>query len=150
MISARMIEVRRRVKLAAAALMALFVIANGSEMVGAQSGAHHLLVRNVRMEPAPTIRSVPSSFLRIDVENLGPAGTSDVTIEVTVFPRNDSAGDDHVEPLAGPYRIRGRVDLDVGSTVSFEMRVRNLESDCACRVDAAVVSDSDARSLHHP
>ena len=39
--------------------------------------------------------------------------------------------------------IRGRVDLQAGYTLNYEMLLRNLPPDCSCVADVAIVAGSE-------
>ena len=96
-----------------------------------------LKVQRVRLEatlpPIPT----PSVVLKFDLVNDGLVTVSGVILEVAIRERLSTDADPHV--VAGPFTIRGDVDLQAGYTLNYEMLLRNLPSDCDCVADVAIV-----------
>lgn len=102
--------------------------------------ASGLSVHRVRLESAPPPVAKPAVVLKFDLLNDGLATVTDVILEVAIRAR--SSTDTGVAPrvVAGPFVIRGRVDLQAGYTMNYEMLLRNLPSDCNCVADVAIVA----------
>ena len=101
-----------------------------------------LSVHRVRLEPAPQPVAKPSIVLKFDLVNDGLVTATDVMLEVAIRERSTNA---EVAPqvVAGPFVIRGRVDLQAGYTLNYEMLLRNLPPDCSCVADVAIVAGSE-------
>jgi hypothetical protein len=106
--------------------------------------ASPLRVHRVRLEAAPPPIPKPSVVLKFDVVNDGLVPRSGVILEVTILERPSADADRHV--VAGPFTIRGDVNLQAGYTLNYEMLLRNLPSDCDCVADVTIVSDRPAAS----
>ena len=73
--------------------------------------------------------------------NDGLVTVRDVILEVAIVERRSTdaaAAAPHV--VAGPFTIRGDIDLQAGYALNYEMLLRNLPSDCNCIANVAIVS----------
>ena len=116
--------------------------AGSSPVVGAPARSESgLSVHCVRLEPAPLPVAEPSIVLKFDLVNDGLATLTDVILEVAIRERSTNA---EVDPqvVAGPFVIRGHVDLQPGYTLNYEMLLRNVPSDCRCVADVSIVAGS--------
>jgi hypothetical protein len=108
-----------------------------------------LRVRNIRLVPADPIGDVPTLNVKFEVRNEGTAPLTEIIVEVRVVDRLSAQGADRAPPatIAGPFTIRGRVILDPGFSMNYEMRLRNLTPECGCRANVSV---SSARVADRP
>lgn len=99
-----------------------------------------VIVRHVRLEPAPPIQGSPSALVRFDVHNQGSRDVADIDVKVFLLA---TSSEDHapVSPtvLAGPFTIRTKRALTPGDRFDYEVRLRNLTSDCDCFASVDVV-----------
>ena len=98
-------------------------------------------IANVRLEAAPPVETSPSMTLKFAIANEGSTSVSDIVLEISIV---EKAKSDHPELapriLVGPFTIRGDVVLRAGYTMNYEMRMRNLSSDCGCFATVDVLS----------
>jgi hypothetical protein len=100
-----------------------------------------IAVRRLRLESAPPIDTVPSVNLKFELLNVGPDRLADIVIEISIVEAkqpNDTTAREEV--LAGPFTVRGKVTLEPGGVMKYDMRFRNLTRDCGCRPAVVVVS----------
>jgi hypothetical protein len=100
-----------------------------------------LRIEHVRLEPAPQREVSPSAMLKFDMSNRSSRKVTDVTLEVSILEKQQS--DDPDAPrrvIAGPFTIRGKVALDAGYTMYYEMLLSNLSPDCGCIASVDVLS----------
>jgi len=102
--------------------------------------AKHLKVLHVRLEPAPALNHVPSVIVKFDLVNDGLTSLSDIVFQVAIAEKMTLASIPRLRILAGPFTIRGKITLDPENVMTFEMRLRNLSSDCSCRAIVGIVS----------
>ena len=98
-------------------------------------------IKNVRLRSAPATEPAPSAILEFDILNQAGMTVTDLVFEVSIAqkPEPDHApGPKHV--VAGPFTIKGTIDLDAGYTIAYEVLLRNLSSDCSCAPEVHVVS----------
>jgi hypothetical protein len=104
-----------------------------------------LRVLKIRLDQGDRTHPEPRSTVSFEVLNDGPTELTDVVLrifieEVTTLSQPDS----HPEPLA-KYTIRGSdVVIQPGYSLKYELRLRNLPSECDCR---AVVEVESVRAL---
>jgi hypothetical protein len=100
-----------------------------------------IAVRRLRLESAPPIDTLPSVNLRFELLNVGPDRLADIVVQISIV---ETMGPDdttaHAEVLAGPFTVRGKVTLAPGGVMKYDMRLRNLTTDCGCHPAVVVVS----------
>ena len=106
-----------------------------------------LKVKNVRLEPTPPPlgSSLPGTVLKFDIVNTASTGVDDLTFEVSLLKKADEVTP--IAPqrvIAGPYVIHMKVVLESDYSVSYELRLRDISSDCKCVANVDVLS---ARTL---
>jgi hypothetical protein len=112
-----------------------------NRIVTSQLGDTSMLrVHHVRLERPPATVPKPSVVLKFDLVNDGVKTVGDVVLEVAILEKSatDAAAASRV--VAGPFTIRGDIDLQAGYTLNYEMLLRNLPSDCDCVADVAIVA----------
>jgi hypothetical protein len=104
-------------------------------------------IRDVQLEHADPIDDMPTSTLTFDVHNTVESSVTDVVVGVAVLrtPKADSQEAPGV--VVRPFTIRLREVVLGGSSIRYELRLRNLSSDCACTPKVGVI---DARILSEP
>jgi hypothetical protein len=76
-----------------------------------------------------------------DMENDSPTSLTDILTRVTIRERPASRVVETLgRAIAGPFTVKSTVVLAPHSTMTYEMRLRNLSSDCVCAPEAAVLS----------
>jgi hypothetical protein len=98
-----------------------------------------LSIDDIELRPAPDIDGAPSAFIAFNVTNEGWQRVTDIVIEVSIVEKQRRP-DARRKVLVGPFTIRGKASLDPGNALSYEMRLRNLSSDCNCLGTAKIVS----------
>ncbi len=98
-----------------------------------------LSIGNVQLRSAPDIDATPSAFIMFEVTNEGWQSVTDIVVEISIVEKSHRP-DATRKVLVGPFTIRGKVTLDPGNALSYEMRLRNLSSDCNCLGTARIVS----------
>jgi hypothetical protein len=101
--------------------------------------AQLLRVENVRLEAPVSAETLLSTLLKFDVFNGGSIPLTDLILEISILEKpavNELSG----KALVGPFKIRGKVVLQAGYTINYEMLLRNLSSDCSCEATVDVVS----------
>jgi hypothetical protein len=109
----------------------------------AADGSHDvypLRVQNIRFEPSEPVAEAPSTTLKFDVINDGVESLTDIILKVSVLEGNDTRPDGRRTVLAGPFTIRGSAPLHPGLTMTYEMRLRNLASECSCVGKVDIIS----------
>jgi hypothetical protein len=120
-----------------------------SRIITAPTGTTSTLrVVDVRLAAAAEPAPIPSAVLKFDLVNQGFVTVSDVSLEVTIFERSSTDAEVFAPPrvVAGPFTIRGDVDLRAGYTVNYEMLLRNMSADCDCVANVAIVGGRAALS----
>jgi hypothetical protein len=99
-----------------------------------------VIVRHVRLIAAPPIEDLPSALMRFDVQNQGVRPVLDVDVRLILL-ATSSQNQVPVSPqvLAGPFTIRTKRLLMPGERFDYEIRLRNLTSDCDCLAKVDVV-----------
>jgi hypothetical protein len=96
-------------------------------------------VQNIRLAPAPPLNARPSSTLTFAVQNASADTFTYLALRISIV--SARAGDDAAKrPIAGPYIIRGAVELRPRHILRYEMRLRNLGADCQCTVRIRVLA----------
>jgi hypothetical protein len=93
---------------------------------------------HIRLEQAPPIKGRPSVNLKFDAFNDSVDDLTDIVLKVSIVQRSHSATNPEV--IGGPYIIRGSVLLRPGYSMGYEMRLRNLTTQCDCVASVRVVS----------
>jgi hypothetical protein len=110
-----------------------------------------LRISNIRLDAPSADAPKPSSLLKFDMLNDSDFRVTDVRIEIAIVEKlqerfiTDGTSQPHV--IVGPFTIRGHATIEAGYTVSYEMLLRNLSTDCGCRAEVRVVS---AREVFAP
>jgi hypothetical protein len=88
------------------------------------------------------MKGMPSANVKFDIVNEGSISFTDVVVEISLVKKASPpiGRDTKRAVLAGPFKIRGDVALEPGFSVSYEMRLRNLSTECGCVPDVEVVS----------
>jgi hypothetical protein len=109
--------------------------------VTAPTARSPLKIEHVRFEPGPLTETAPSTTVKLDMVNESAHGLTDLVVRLWIeeaVPPNSSIVPRRT--LAGPYTLRGKVVLEPGHTINYEMLLRNLSPDCACVVKVDVLS----------
>lgn len=114
-------------------------IRDGSSRVNTKSAAP-LRVENVRLEAAPRTEAAPSTILKFDVFNASPKRLTDFVLEISIAEKPSDPLLASSRLLVRPFKIRGNVVLESGYTISYEMLLRQLSSDCDCVANVNVLS----------
>jgi hypothetical protein len=110
--------------------------------VPAEDGSHEvypLQVQNIRFVPSEPVGESPSITLKFDVLNDGVESLTDIILKVSVL-EADTRRDAPRAVLAGPFTIRGKAPLHPGFAMTYEIRLRNISSDCGCVGTVHIVS----------
>jgi hypothetical protein len=114
---------------------------DSSQSVTAPAGpVSTLRVHRIRLEAAPPPVPKASLVLKFDLVNDGSVTVGNVILEVAIREKPSTDADAASQVVAGPFTIRGEVDLQAGYTLNYEMLLRNLPSDCNCVADVAIVA----------
>jgi hypothetical protein len=99
-------------------------------------------VRQIKLEGNEPIDGVDSSTLMFDVHNETGENVTDVVVSVWLL---DATVPDCAGPrvIVGPFKIQLKEVLLAGYSVHYELRLRNLSSECRC-VPAITVLDARA------
>jgi hypothetical protein len=118
---------------------------DSSRIVTAPGRASTLRIHRVRLEAAPPAAPKPSVLLKFDLVNDGLLTVRNVVLEVAIVERPSiDAATAALHVVAGPFTIRGDIDLQAGYTLNYEMLLRNLPSDCNCSANVAILSGGTA------
>jgi hypothetical protein len=103
--------------------------------------ASALKIQNVRLDSSAAAAPAPSAILRFDVVNESSNRVTDFVLEISILEKPRATGAP-IRPrvLVRPFTIQGAVVLESGYTMNYEMVLRNLSSDCSCRVIVEVLS----------
>jgi hypothetical protein len=103
--------------------------------------AQPLKVQNIRVEREPTQTASPDATVKFEIFNEGSTILTDITLRVSIVERPNPAHPDAAPQVrAGPYTIKGTVALQPGYLLNYQMRLRNLPSDCGCTASVEVLS----------
>jgi hypothetical protein len=104
-----------------------------------------LAIRHVRLVDADSVDGVPTVRVRFDVFNLGPTVLTDVVVKIVLVPARRTITWDPIEDtVAGPITIVSHRLLRPGSQMKFDLRLKNVSSDCHCLPKVTIVSASPA------
>jgi hypothetical protein len=118
---------------------------DSNRIVTAQVGdTSTLRVHHVRLERPPATVPKPSVVLKFDLVNGGLTTVRDVVLEVAIVEQSSTDAAAARRVVAGPFTIRGDVDLQAGYTLNYEMLLRNLPPDCRCVANVAIVAGGAA------
>jgi hypothetical protein len=100
-----------------------------------------LRVRNVRIKPAPDIESTSTVNVSFDLINAGSVSLTNIVLQVFILEAVIPTEPDR-EPtiLAGPFSIRTKIVFEPAFTINYQLRLRNISSDCDCIADVKIVS----------
>lgn len=115
-----------------------------------------LKIENARLDAAPPPLTATATVLKFDVVNNSPTQVTDVVLEVSIVER--PAPDERVNEgnseqrhtahvVVGPFIIRGRVIIEAGYTLEYEVLLRNFTPGCSCVAKIDVLS---VRALSNP
>ena len=115
-------------------------VREGSSGVSTKSAAP-LRVENVRLEAARETETGPSAVLTFDVFNASPRRQTDLLLEISI---TEKPGLGPVltpgRVLVHPFKIRGNFVMESGYTINYQMRLRQLSTDCDCVANVDVLS----------
>lgn len=83
-------------------------------------------------------------MLKFDLVNDGWTTVRRVVLGVAILEKSSTDAAAAPRVVAGPFTIRGDVDLQAGYTLNYEMVLRNLPSDCHCVADVAIMASGAA------
>jgi hypothetical protein len=99
-----------------------------------------VIVRHVRLSPALPIGDLPSAVMRFDVQNRGSREVMDIDVKVVLVAASlDDRAPRSPMVLAGPFTVRTRRALMPGERFDYEIRLRNLTSECDCLAKVDVI-----------
>ena len=79
--------------------------------------------------------------MEFEILNQAAMTVTDLVFEVSVAQKPElDQGPGPKRVAAGPFTIKGTIDLDAGYTIAYEVLLRNLSSDCSCAPEVDVVS----------
>jgi hypothetical protein len=116
--------------------------------------SHHdaalLRVQYVRFEPAPQLDGAPTTVLNFGLSNKSANDLTQIVVDVSILEKSvGSAARTGAGLIAGPFTIQQKNQnhvLHPGETIDFELRLRNLSSDCKCTAHVNVLSARPSRS----
>jgi len=127
---------------------------DGAANVPNTGRAPAVTVREMKLKPDEPIEGAQSSTLMFDVYNEAAASITDVVVSVSLL---DATVKDSSDPriIVGPFKIRLKEILLADYSVHYELRLRNLSSDCGCVpaievLDARVLVSSNFGSAQPP
>ena len=90
-------------------------------------------VRNIRLEASPPVDEAESATLKFDVHNESLRNLASMVLSISLVeaPRDGSV-DAVPTVLVGPVKVLATRLLLPGYTVHYELRLRNISSDCGC------------------
>ena len=90
-------------------------------------------VRNIRLEASPPVGDSVSATLKFDVHNDGSKNLIHMVLSVSLLDA-PHRGAPAALPLVlvGPFKVRASHVLPPGYSVHYEIRLRNVSSDCNC------------------
>ena len=104
-------------------------------------GADLLRVRYFRFEPAPQLEGMPSTVLTVRLANESSSDLSRIVVRISVVENESEASSQVATVVAGPYTLIGNENvLRPGQTIDFELRLKNLSSECGCAARVEVLS----------
>ena len=115
-----------------------------SVVVRSGQSESRLRVGNVRLDAPGPEAPQPSTALKFDLWNDGAVAITDILLQVAIVERKGAHDDAVPRVVVGPFTVGGHATIEAGYTVSYEMVLRNLSSDCGCLANVRIVS---ARAL---
>jgi hypothetical protein len=110
-----------------------------------------IAVRKIRLAPAPSIDGSSSARVTFDMYNEGHRRLTDIVLQVWLLEESHrDLAEAHRAVVAGSVTIRTKAVLLPEYSLSYEIRLRNVSSECGCipRVDivsARVLPDGENR-----
>ena len=111
-----------------------------AETPSSSSVALGVAVRHVKLQPDEPIEGAETSTLVFDVYNGADSSITDVVVSVS-FLEATAGHSKRPRIIVGPFEIRLKQVLLADYSVHYELRLRNLSSDCSC-VPAIEVLDA--------
>jgi hypothetical protein len=96
-------------------------------------------IRNIRLEAPTRPIASPSAVLKFEVFNQGSKRLTHVEVQIS-FLENSTEDDTPPRVIIGPFTVRGKVDLDAGYSLQYELLLRNVTIECGCVAKVTVVS----------
>jgi hypothetical protein len=118
-----------------------------SVVVRSGQAESRLRINNIRLDTPGPDAPQPSTTLKFDLWNDGAVAITDIQLQVAIIQRRDAHDEAVPRVMVGPFTVGGHATIEAGYTVSYEMVLRNLSSDCQCLANVRVVS---ARALPSP
>ena len=122
-----------------------------AEATKPSKNASAVTIRDVQLERADPIDDMPTATLTFDVHNTIESSVTDVVVGVSVLGAPAPDGPQVPTIVVRPFTIRLREVLLAGSSIRYELRLRNLSSDCTCTpkvgvMDASILSPAGDQS----
>jgi hypothetical protein len=92
---------------------------------------HPIAIRHPRLEASTTREYQESTILKFDVENESDTSQTDIELSVSLLGPIDG-GEEERPVLVRPFTIRVDTVLPAGYSLEYEIRLRNIRSDCDC------------------
>ena len=105
-----------------------------------------LSLRHVRLESSAAVDEAPSSTLKFDVHNEGDTDLADIELSISLLGPPINGVEALRTIVVRPFTIRLNTVLMAGYILQYEIRLRNLSSECDCvpkfqLLDARALSD---------
>ena len=127
--------------------IAPFAPPKGVVMAPASASAS-MEIRHIRLDAEQPVDAPPSSRLQFDVHNTSPRAVKDIVVRIVlVRSRTADQPDTTRTRVAGPLDVRSSSDLSPDVSFHFDIRLKNLGSDCECEPVIDVLS---ARYVEEP
>jgi hypothetical protein len=105
-------------------------------------------IRHIQLDAEQPVDAPPSSRLQFDVHNTSPRAVKDIVVRIVmVRSRTADQPDTPRTRVAGPLDVRSSSELSPDYSVHFDIRLKNLGSDCDCE---AVIDVLSARYVEEP
>jgi hypothetical protein len=100
-----------------------------------------LRLANVRLEPAPDFEAAPSMNVSFDLANDSSVSFTNIVIQIRILKTPISSNPTLASTLiAGPFSIRTKIVVEPAFTINYQLRLRNLSSDCDCIAQVEIIS----------
>jgi hypothetical protein len=91
--------------------------------------------------------AAPSMNVSFDVANDSSVSFTNIVIQVRILKNPIPSSPTSVSTvLAGPFSIRTKIVVERAFTINYQIRLRNLSSDCDCNAHVEIVSYRQAPS----
>jgi hypothetical protein len=118
-----------------------------SGSVPTPAGDLPLRLSNIRLEPATDFEAAASMNVSFDLANDSSVSFTNIVIQVRILKNPVPSSPTSVSTvLAGPFSIRTKIVFEPAFTINYELRLRNLSSDCDCNAHVEIVSYRQAPS----